>query len=53
MRHLHHGVFEATVPLAQPAVPDYRLEVGYATASRSCRTTPTGTCRRSASWTCT
>jgi 1,4-alpha-glucan branching enzyme len=54
MTHRHLGVFEVMVPEEAESVRDYRLEVAYVNStSRSCRTTRTGTCRRSASSTCT
>jgi len=58
--HVHQGVFAATLPLAE--IPDYRLAVTYpgddgagsdAPAAGLLIDDPTGTCPRSARWTCT
>ena len=51
MGHLHEGVFSARYP---PTVTEYQLAVKYTAEGPECSPTiPTGTCPRSARWTCT
>ena len=52
LEHEHEGVWVGVLPGTE--VPDYRLEVDLRRrATRTSSTTRTGSCRRSARWTCT
>ena len=53
MTHLHLGVFEVTVPGKPNPFGIIALRSPTSTATRSGKTTRTGTCRRLASSTCT
>ena len=51
LEHVHEGVWVGEVPGTE--IPDYRLEVTYGDGPPTPSTTRTGSCPRSARWTCT